>query len=103
MGEQENKYVPSQDHLHTTREGWNHRWFLRFMQRQPQLSFQKGDPTANVRMECLTEEVHSDYFALLKEEMTKGNFMNPPNRIYNFDDLATGTHTSNNSNLIFVS
>jgi len=34
-------------------------------------------------MECLTEEVISDYFTLLKEEMTKGNFMNSPNRIYN--------------------
>ena len=33
----------------------SHGWFVQFMQRQPQLSFWKGDPTANVRMECLTE------------------------------------------------
>ena len=66
----------------------SHGWFVRFMQRQPQLSVRKGDPTANVRMECLTEEVISDYFALLKEEMTKGNFMNSPNRIYNVDETG---------------
>jgi len=36
----------------------------------------------------LTEEVISDYFALLKEEMTKGNFMNSPNRIYNVDETG---------------
>ena len=29
-------------------------WFRRFMQRQLQLSLRKGDPTANVRMDCLT-------------------------------------------------
>ena len=48
----------------------SHEWFRRFMERQLQLSYRKGDPTANARMECLTEEVISDYFALLKEELT---------------------------------
>ena len=28
-------------------------WFRRFMKRRPQLSLRKGDPTANVRMDCL--------------------------------------------------
>ena len=28
----------------------SHGWFKRFLQRQPQLSYHKGDPTANVRM-----------------------------------------------------
>jgi len=39
-------------------------------------------------MECLTKEVISDYFASLKEEMTKGNFMNSPNRIYNVNETG---------------
>ena len=41
----------------------------------------KGDPTANVRMEYLTEKVIFDYIALLKEELTKGNFMNFPSNV----------------------
>jgi len=39
-------------------------------------------------MKCLTEEVISGYFALLKQELTKGNFMNSPNRIYNVDEAG---------------
>ena len=31
----------------------SHGWFKRFLQRQPQLSYCRGDPTANVRMDCL--------------------------------------------------
>ena len=33
------------------------RWFKRFLQRQLHLSYHKGDPTTNVRMNCLTKEV----------------------------------------------
>ena len=40
------------------------------MQRQPHLSYRRGDPTANVRMNWLTKEVISEYFDLLKEEPT---------------------------------
>ena len=45
----------------------SHGWFKRFLQRQPQLSYHKGDPTAKVRMNCLNKEVIDNYFALLKE------------------------------------
>ena len=58
------------------------------MDRQPQLLHRKGDSTANVRMECLTEEVIADCFALLKEELTKGNFMNSPSAIYNVHETG---------------
>ena len=37
-------------------------WFQRFMQRFLHLSYQKGDSTANVRMNYLSKEVISDYF-----------------------------------------
>ena len=35
----------------------SHGWFKRLLQRQPQLSYHKGDPTTNVRMNFLTKEV----------------------------------------------
>ena len=35
---------------------------------QPQLSYWKGDPTANVRVNCLNREAITVYFALLTEE-----------------------------------
>ena len=37
----------------------SHGWLKRFLQRQSQLSHCKGDPTDNVRMNCLTKEVIS--------------------------------------------
>ena len=40
----------------------SHGWFQRFMQRYLHLSYQKGDSIANVRMNCLSKEVISDYF-----------------------------------------
>ena len=49
----------------------SHGWFETFMQRQSQLSYQKGDPTANFRMNCLNREVINDYFALLKDILTE--------------------------------
>ena len=64
----------------------SHGWFKRFLQQQPQLSYHRGDPTANVRMNCLSEDVIADYFALLKEELTKNKLMNSPSRIYNVDE-----------------
>ena len=64
----------------------SHGWFRRFMLRQPQLSCRKGDPTANVRMNCLTKEVViADYFALLKDVFTEHDLFNSPNQIYNVD------------------
>ena len=64
----------------------SHGWFKRFLQRQPQLSYPRGNPTANVRMNCLSEDVIADYFTSLKEELTKNILMNSPSRIYNVDE-----------------
>ena len=50
-------------------------WFRRFMTRQPQLSLRKGDPTANVRMECLNKETMDKYFDLLKDTLIENNLM----------------------------
>jgi len=51
----------------------SHGWFQRFMQWQPQLSYQKGDSTANFKTNCLNREVITDYFALLKDSSQKSN------------------------------
>ena len=66
----------------------SHGWFQRFLQRQPQLSYRRGDPTANVRMNCLNQEVISDYFALLKDVLTENELLNSPGRIYNVDETG---------------
>ena len=70
-------------------------WFQRFMEYQPQLSYQKGDPTANVRMNCLNREVISDYFALLKDVLTGNQLLYSLSRIYNVDEtgMALDSHT----------
>jgi len=59
----------------------SHGWFKRFLQRQPQLSYFRADPTANVRMDCLNKDTMSQYFDFLKEVLTESNLMNSPSRI----------------------
>ena len=49
----------------------SHGWFQRFMQRHPHLSHRKGDPMANVRMNCLSKEAISDYFLVLTKVLTE--------------------------------
>ena len=34
-------------------------WYYRFMERQGDLTLRKGDPIANVRMECLNEVLYN--------------------------------------------
>ena len=71
-------------------------WFRRFMQRQLHLSYRRGNPTANIQMNCLTKEVMSDYFDLLKEVLVENQLLNSPNRIYNVDEtgIALDGHAS---------
>ena len=63
-------------------------WFRRFMMRQPQLSLRKGDPTANVRMDCLDKETMDKYFDLLKDTLVENNLMESPNQIYNVKETG---------------
>ena len=58
------------------------------MQRHPHLSYRKGDPMANVRMNCLSKEVISDYFQLLTKVLTENDLLNSPSRIYNVDEMG---------------
>ena len=66
----------------------SHGWFQRFLQRQPHLLYRKGDPTANVRMNCLNSEVITDHFSLLKDVLTENGLLNSPGRIYNVDETG---------------
>ena len=66
----------------------SHGWFQRVMQRHPDLSYRKGDPTANVRMNCLNKEVISEYFHFLTEVLTENEFLDSPSRIYDVDETG---------------
>ena len=52
------------------------------------LSYQKDNFAANVRMNCLSKEVISDYFHLLMEVLTENKLLNSHSRIYNVDKIA---------------
>jgi len=60
-------------------------WFKRFLERQPTLSLRKGDATANVRMDCLSNETMLQYFQMLGDVLTEHNLLNSPAQIYNVD------------------
>ena len=68
-------------------------WYRRFMERQSHLLLRKGDPTANVRMDCLTPEKMKQYFELLKDVLEKHNLMESPGQIYNVDETARSPAT----------
>ena len=55
------------------------------MSRQNHLVLRKGDPIANIRMNCLSKKIMNDYFEKLKKTMEKNNLMNNPSQIYNVD------------------
>jgi len=60
-------------------------WYYRFMKRQDSLTLCKGDPIANIRMDCLTKETMTNYFDLLKFVLEKHKLMDSPSQIYNVD------------------
>ena len=72
----------------TTNKKLSDGWFRRFMERQPHLFMCKGDPTANVRMDCLTKETMDAYFLLLKDTLIENDLMDSPNQIYNVDETG---------------
>ena len=54
-----------------------------------QLSYWKGDPTANVRMNCLNREDIADYFALLKKDvLTENQLLSLLSMIYYLDETG---------------
>jgi len=52
------------------------------------LTLCKGDPIANVRMDCSNAKRMADYFEMLKAVMVKHNFLNNPSQIYNVDETG---------------
>ena len=56
------------------------------MSRQSGLSLRRGDPTANIRMNCLNEEIMNEYFDMLKKTLLDNDLMNKPAQIYNVDE-----------------
>ena len=62
------------------------------MLRHPDLPYWKGDPTANVRINYLTQEVTSEYFHLLTEVLTENELLDSPSRIYNVNETHLDGH-----------
>ncbi len=61
-------------------------WWLRFMQRWPQLSLRKGDALAQSRAAGVNAVSINNYFDLLKKTLTTHRLLDCPNRIYNMDE-----------------
>ena len=61
-------------------------WWRRFMERQPQLSLRRGDPTAHVRMNAVNKESIEGYFDLLEETLNEHDLLNSPGQLYNMDE-----------------
>ena len=61
-------------------------WYHRFMSRQGDLTLRRGNPIANVRMDCLNEEIMEDYFIMLKKTLLENDLMDKPEQIYNVDE-----------------
>ena len=58
------------------------------MCRQSHLVLRKGDPIANVRMDCLRKDVMKDYFDKLKKTLEENDLMKNPTQIYNVDETG---------------
>ena len=58
------------------------------MERQSHLSLRKGDPTANVQMDCLMPETMKQYFELSKDVLEEHDLMimESPGQIYNVNE-----------------
>ena len=69
-------------------ENLSNGWYYRFMRRQGHLVLRKGDPIANVRMDCLHKDVMKDYFEKLKKTLEENDLMKNPTQIYNVDETG---------------
>lgn len=62
------------------------RWWLGFRRRHPQLTLRKVDKLERNRAECLSPEVVSEYFELLKKTLSDKGILNSPRHIFNCDE-----------------
>jgi len=56
------------------------------MGRNPTLTLRKGDPIANVRMECMDKDTMAAYLYLLEATLTENGLLDKPHQIYNVDE-----------------
>ena len=63
-------------------------WFTKFIKRHDALSLRKGDPTAAIRMECLTKQRMTAYFQNLEICLQENDLMKSPGQIYNVDETG---------------
>ena len=60
-------------------------WYSRFMERHPTLTLRKGDPIANVRMECMEKTTMAEHF---DPTLTEINLLEKPHQIYNVNETG---------------
>ena len=64
-------------------------WFRRFLERNPQLSLRRGDPTSASRMTAINQKEQIEkYFYILKDVLDKEGLMDKPAQIYNVDETG---------------
>ena len=63
-------------------------WWVRFLQRWPQLSLRKGDSFAIVREDASSYNVFKNYFDLLGSVLTEHGLKDKPSQVYNCDELG---------------
>ena len=61
-------------------------WWLRFMQRWPQLRLRKGDALAQPRANAVNSVNIKNYFNLLEKTLKTNELFDCPSRIYNMDE-----------------
>jgi hypothetical protein len=62
-------------------------WFRRFRERNTYLRLRRGDPTASVRIDALSNvEALQHYFNVLKDVLEEHNLFDKPGQIYNVDE-----------------
>ena len=63
-------------------------WWIRFIERQPELSLRRADSTAHIRMDSINEESISHYFDLLESTLMENGLEDCPGQIYNMDETG---------------
>ena len=63
-------------------------WWIRFVECQPEVSLQRADSTAHIRMDSVNKEFISFYFDLLESTLTENSLIDYPGQIYNMDETG---------------
>ena len=63
-------------------------WWIKFLQRHPNLRLRSGDSTAGMRMEAVNADNLRAYYAPLRNIYDEHGFDDHPERVYNMDETG---------------